>query len=234
MTEEPRYTIGKVVKRLQANHPDLTVSKVRFLEAEGLVTPQRTKSGYRMYSEHDIAVLEAVLQMQKTQFYPLAVIKEKLEASPDLFLHPAGSEDAGAANEGADAQATHADAFAQEFHPIDEMAERAGVPATFVGELIDAGFLNIKADSMGRPSVSGCDLELIKAAFELGGLGFDTRTLKSHIQRAMRVVTFYKLGLANAARKDPDAQEQVEKTLDHLIDLNNAIYATLVRRMAKL
>ena len=234
MTDEPRYTIGKVVKQLQANHPDLTVSKVRFLESEGLVTPQRTKSGYRMYSEHDVAVLEAVLQMQKTQFYPLAVIKEKLEASPDLFLHAADLDNEGQAGEEADAAATRDDAFAEAFHPIDEMAEKAGVPAAFVGELIDAGFLNTKADSMGRPGVSGRDLELVKAAYELGSFGFDTRTLKSHIQRAMRDVTFYKQGLANAARKDPEAQKQAEKTLNHLIDLNNTVYATLVRRMAEL
>ncbi len=232
MTEEPRYTIGKVVKQLQANHPDLTVSKVRFLEAEGLVTPQRTKSGYRMYSEHDIAVLEAVLQMQKTQFYPLAVIKEKLEASPDLFLHASNPDDASKGGEDSSAEPAHDDGFAEAFHPIDEIAERAEVPASFIGELIDAGFLSTKADTMGRPSISGRDLGLIKAAFELGGFGFDTRTLKSHIQRANRDVTFYKQGLSNAARKDPEAQ--AEKTLDHLIDLNNTVYATIVRRMAGL
>ena len=112
------------------------------------------------------------------------------------------------------------------------MAAQAEVPATFVGELIEAGFLDAKADTMGRPSVSGHDLELVKAAFELGGYGFDTRTLKSHIQRANRDVTFYKQGLAITARKDADAQP--EKTLAHLIELNNAIYSTLVQRMAEL
>ena len=231
MTDEPKYTIGKVVKQLQINHPDITVSKVRFLESEGLVTPQRTKSGYRMYSDHDIARLEAILQMQKTQFYPLAVIKEKLDASPDAYLSILDG-DTDAQETAEEATESKDDAFAQAYHPIDEMAAQAEVPAVFVGELIDAGFLDAKADTMGRPSVSGHDLELIKAAFELGGCGFDTRTLKSHIQRANRDVTFYKQGLAITARKDADAQP--EKTLAHLIELNNAIYSTLVRRMAEL
>lgn len=233
MTEETRYTIGKVVKRLQQAHPDLTVSKVRFLESEGLVTPQRTKSGYRTYSEYDIARLEAVLQMQKTQFYPLSVIKEKLDALPGTALldgfDPAGDEPKEAPGQ---APEPEDDGFSQAFHPIDEMAARAQVPVSFVGELAEAGFLDTKADSMGRPSVSGHDLDLIESAYELGSYGFDTRTLKSHIQRANRDVTFYKQGMAIAARKDPDAAP--ERTLEHLIALNDTISATLVRRMAGL
>ena len=124
MTDEPKYTIGKVVKQLQINHPDITVSKVRFLESEGLVTPQRTKSGYRMYSDHDIARLEAILQMQKTQFYPLAVIKEKLDASPDAYLiiPDDGTDAEETAEEPAESKD---DAFAQAYHPIDEMAAQA-------------------------------------------------------------------------------------------------------------
>lgn len=233
MTEETRYTIGKVVKRLQENHPDLTVSKVRFLESEGLVTPQRTKSGYRTYSECDIARLEAVLQMQKTQFYPLSVIKEKLDALSDAALlagfDPSADEPA---EPPARSREPEDDGFSQAFHPIDEMAARAQVPAAFVGELVEAGFLETRADSMGRPGVSGRDLELIKSAYELGSYGFDARTLKSHIQRANRDVTFYKQGMAIAARKDPD--DVPERTLEHLISLNDAISTTLVRRMVGL
>ena len=77
---ETTYTIGKVVKMLSASFPDLTVSKVRYLESEGLVSPTRTKSGYRTYSDRDVKRLETVLRLQSSCFYPLAVIREKLNA----------------------------------------------------------------------------------------------------------------------------------------------------------
>jgi DNA-binding transcriptional MerR regulator len=224
MSEEPKYTIGKVVKRLQVNHPDLSVSKLRFLEAEGLVNPTRTKSGYRMYSDRDIARVEAVLQMQKTNFYPLSVIKEKLDSAPEGFFEQL---EAGGAVEDIKSQD---DLFASTRHSIDEMATEAGVTASFVSELIEAGFLDTEPDGMNRPSISGADLQLVKSASELVGYGFDLRTLKSHIQRANRDVFFYKQGLAVAARKAND--EDPASTLEHLIDLNDTITRTLIRRMA--
>lgn len=79
MAESGSYTIGKVVKRLQAAYPDLSISKVRYLEDEGLLNPQRTPSGYRMYSQKDVDRLEYILYLQKTRFLPLSVIKDQLE-----------------------------------------------------------------------------------------------------------------------------------------------------------
>ena len=72
-------TIGKVVKRLQPQYPDLSVSKVRYLEDEGLLNPSRTPGGYRLYSQRDIKRLEAILYLQKSRFLPLSVIKEELD-----------------------------------------------------------------------------------------------------------------------------------------------------------
>ena len=71
-------TIGEVVDRLQPAYPDLTISKLRFLEEEGLVAPERTPGGYRKFSQTDVARLELVLRLQRDHFLPLAVIREKL------------------------------------------------------------------------------------------------------------------------------------------------------------
>ena len=73
-------TIGAVLMRLQEDFPDLTVSKVRFLDTEGLVSPQRRDSGYREYSERDIERLRFVLTAQRDRFWPLKVIREALDA----------------------------------------------------------------------------------------------------------------------------------------------------------
>lgn len=79
MADAGYLTIGKVVKRLQAEYPDLSVSKVRYLEDEGLLTPSRTPGGYRLYSSKDIKRLETILYLQKHRFLPLSVIREELD-----------------------------------------------------------------------------------------------------------------------------------------------------------
>jgi DNA-binding transcriptional MerR regulator len=65
-------TIGELVEGLQPAHPDLTISKIRFLEDEGLVTPERTAGGYRKFSSHDAARVDLVLRLHKEHFLPLA------------------------------------------------------------------------------------------------------------------------------------------------------------------
>lgn len=79
MADAGYLTIGKVVKRLQQQYPDLSVSKVRYLQDEGLLNPSRTPSGYRLYSQRDVRRLETILYLQKNRFLPLSVIKEELE-----------------------------------------------------------------------------------------------------------------------------------------------------------
>ena len=81
-------SIGVVLERLQGDFPDLTISKLRFLETEGLVTPQRAPSGYRIYSEADVTRLRYVLTAQRERFWPLKVIRDALDAI-DRGLTPA-------------------------------------------------------------------------------------------------------------------------------------------------
>jgi DNA-binding transcriptional MerR regulator len=82
-------TIGAVLAALQPDFPDVTISKIRFLESEGLVTPARTGSGYRTYSEADLDRLRYVLTAQRDHFWPLKVIRDALDAL-DRGLTPAG------------------------------------------------------------------------------------------------------------------------------------------------
>ncbi|MBE6477907.1 MAG: MerR family transcriptional regulator [Propionibacteriaceae bacterium] len=71
--------IGRVVETLKAEFPDITISKIRFLETEGLVSPERAPSGYRKYSPADIDRLRYILRVQRDQYLPLKVIREHLE-----------------------------------------------------------------------------------------------------------------------------------------------------------
>ena len=76
----PRLTIGEVLARLRGDFPDVTISKIRYLESEDLVHPQRTPSGYRKFSGADVGRLRYVLAAQRDQYLPLRVIKEQLDA----------------------------------------------------------------------------------------------------------------------------------------------------------
>lgn len=75
-----RLTIGAVLERLKVDFPDVSISKIRFLEAEGLVHPQRTAAGYRTFDEGDVERLAYILTAQRERFWPLKVIREALEA----------------------------------------------------------------------------------------------------------------------------------------------------------
>lgn len=91
-TRDPAgMSIGAVLDLLRPEFPDVTISKIRFLEAEGLVTPQRAASGYRRFSAYDCARLRFILTAQRDQYLPLKVIKARLEAQPDGELPPSRS-----------------------------------------------------------------------------------------------------------------------------------------------
>ena len=88
-------SIGEVLGQLRNEFPDVTISKIRFLEGEGLITPTRTASGYRKFSRDDVVRLRYVLAAQRDQYLPLRVIKDQLEAL-DLGLEPAAIPGQGA------------------------------------------------------------------------------------------------------------------------------------------
>src|ERR1700712_4606232 len=84
-------SIGAVLDSLRPDFPDVTISKIRFLEAEGLVTPQRSGSGYRRFTAYDCARLRFILAAQRDHYLPLKVIKAQLDAQPDGALPETGS-----------------------------------------------------------------------------------------------------------------------------------------------
>ncbi|MBV8597284.1 MAG: MerR family transcriptional regulator [Actinobacteria bacterium] len=118
--------IGEVVRRLTDEFPDISISKIRFLEDEGLLTPQRTRGGYRLFTEDDIERLETILRLQRDEFLPLRVIREELE-QPGLKerkrRRPAGlGERVGTID-------------------LDELCRRAGITSEQAKELEDYGLL---------------------------------------------------------------------------------------------
>ena len=96
MTEQAHLSIGEVLAELSDEFPDITISKIRFLESQGLVNPERTPSGYRKFYAADLVRLRWILHQQKEHFLPLKVIKERLDQLPpgdEALLDPAPATD---------------------------------------------------------------------------------------------------------------------------------------------
>jgi DNA-binding transcriptional MerR regulator len=165
-------TIGAVLARLRAEFPDVTISKIRFLEAEGLVSPQRTPAGYRRFSEEDVARLHAVLAAQRDHYLPLRVIRDRLAEGAPLAGAPAAPPPD---PENASARVSR-----------DELLSRTGASAALLSGLEQYGLV--------RPGPGGyyeADAEqVVRIADELGGFGIEPRHL-----RAFRAAADRELGL---------------------------------------
>jgi DNA-binding transcriptional MerR regulator len=144
-------SIGAVLDLLRGDFPDVTISKIRFLEAEGLVTPERTASGYRRFTAYDCARLRFVLTAQRDQYLPLKVIKEQLDAQPDGELPrtgsaygvprlvPVGPESDSASDDGATGLSGVAPT--QVRLRREDLLARSGIDEALLNELIKAGVI---------------------------------------------------------------------------------------------
>lgn len=138
-------SIGAVLDLLRPDFPDVTISKIRFLEAEGLVTPQRSASGYRRFTAYDCARLRFILTAQRDQYLPLKVIKAQLDAQPDGELPQSGSAygvprlvPVAAAG---DAGAVSAVAPTQVRLSREDLLARSGVDDELLSALVKAGII---------------------------------------------------------------------------------------------
>jgi DNA-binding transcriptional MerR regulator len=142
-------SIGAVLDLLRPDFPDVTISKIRFLEAEGLVTPQRAASGYRRFTAYDCARLRFILTAQRDHYLPLKVIRAQLDAQPDGGLPPFGSPygvprlvSVGPAGAGPDAGSdTAAVAPTRIRLSREDLLEGSGVDEDLLSALLKAGVI---------------------------------------------------------------------------------------------
>lgn len=239
MADAGYLTIGKVVKKLQQQYPDLSISKVRYLQDEGLLNPSRTPSGYRLYSQRDVRRLETILYLQKTRFLPLSVIREELE-KVDAGK---GSEAVGR-TELADNIVLPVDdeETRGKLHPIDKMPELAGVSVSFVRQLSEAGVIKLTRSPHGRDLVDGRDLSLIRVCDELRHFGIGPKNLRQYVIAANRESSMFEQALIVFARKgggveieDTDAaRARYDQAFSRMLGLTNTVRDELIaRRMTK-
>ena len=171
IADRQTQSIGEVINGLRPEFPDLTVSKVRVLEAQGLINPTRSPSGYRMFSEDDVDRLRYVLSEQRDHFLPLKVIKSKL-TSWDRGEEMETPRDSGPAPEAYFGSAGVSMA-------VDELGRSSGLTRDQIDELITQRVLEPMDMPDGRQIFRDEDLAIARSAYRLFSRGFEGRHIRS-------------------------------------------------------
>jgi len=177
-------SIGAVLDLLRGDFPDVTISKIRFLEAEGLVTPERTASGYRRFTAYDCARLRFILTAQRDQYLPLKVIKSQLDAQPDGELPQSGSAYGVPRLVTVDAASDNGASVARAQVRLrrEDLLTRAAIDESLLAELVKAGVI--------KPGQAGFfdeySVVIAQCAKELAEYGVEPRHLRAFRSAADR------------------------------------------------
>ncbi len=225
MSSRDYLTIGEVVQRLQPAYPDLSISKVRFLEEEGLITPERTAGGYRKFAASDVTRIEMILRLQRDHFFPLAVIREKL-ADVDRGRIPAELQRGPMAVAEPLPIATTEDGQLR----VDEAPHALGIPVSFVRELAEFGIVKILDGESGE-EIDRADVAAVHAAWDLRRFGVEPRHLRMYETFAEREATLFTQILMPAFKhRTPESKQKLGETLTELGSLTDELKGRLLRR----
>jgi DNA-binding transcriptional MerR regulator len=218
----PRLTIGEVLAVLRDDFPDVTISKIRYLESEDLVHPQRTPSGYRKFSRADVSRLRYVLAAQRDQYLPLRVIKEHLEALDRGEPLPA------AAGPGSvpppPAAAGDDDNGIPPLTP-EQFARAAGLEPEQLADCVQFGLLATDAD--GRHPAA--DLPVARAAAGLARHGIEPRHLRVYRSGVEREAGLVEQLVAPVLRaRSEEARTRATEKLRDLATLSAQLHTALL------
>lgn len=229
---EPSSLLGisKVLAELRAEFPELSPSKLRYLDREGLVEPQRTDSGYRKYSYGDVERLRFVLRMQRERYWPLSRIRQELdelEAGRVPQVHGSGRlriPDLALAEDGLPVEATFTSIGGREATRFsrEELIDAAGIDESLLDAIEEHGLIH------RRPAQRYYDADALQVASLvalLAELGLEPRHLRGFSAAADREVSLYDQVVPPAAR----AGEEARATLAQLAALSVRLHTVLVR-----
>jgi len=215
---EPRLrTIGSVCEELREEFSDISVSKIRYLEDQGLIRPRRTRGGYRLFAPDDVDRLTTILRLQRDEFLPLRVIREELDGP-------------GASGDRAKRRALSLTSREDEID-LSELCDRASVSPDFVGELEEYGILHFRTDA-GEHLYRESESDVAAACARLARFGIDARHLRTFVTAAGRQATLVEQLVAPGLRsrnperrkgalEDLEALSRVSQELSHLLFLRD-------------
>ena len=224
-SQRKALTIGAVAKILGREFEDISISKIRYLEDQKLLSPRRTPGGYRLYSQADVERLRSILRMQRDEFLPLRVIRQELAAGArEERLSPASRRRATTIEPGKGSRIT-----------ADELVDETGVGAELIKELED--WRLIRPENLeGTKYYDDTDLEIVKACAELARFGVGGRNLKVLRTAADREAALLEAVVGPALRSSNHnrRREAIENLESLAAACNNLTHMLLVRDLRKL
>jgi len=215
-TEPKLRTIGAICEELRSEFPDISVSKIRYLEDQGLVAPRRTRGGYRLFSPEDVERLVRILRLQRDEFLPLRVIREELDG-------PAAAGDrARRRNVGLRGDEAEIDGA--------ELCDRASVSPDFLRELEEFGVV-ISRTEAGEHWYRESEADIAAASARLARFGIDARHLRTILTAAGRQAALVEQLVAPGLRsRNPERRKAAFDDLEALSRVAQELSALLFLR----
>jgi DNA-binding transcriptional MerR regulator len=209
-------TIGSVCGMLKEEFPDISISKIRYLEDQGLLTPRRTEGGYRLFSEEDVERLETILRLQRDEFLPLRVIRQELSS-------PAAR----------DRKRRRSSPLGAEEEPELDLAalcDRAAIDGSLARELEEYGLLSPRVES-GQKRYSELDADIALACGRLARFGIAPRHLRGFRTAADREAGLLDQAVGPALRaRNPERRRAGIEDLESLAEVAGSLSQLLFMR----
>lgn len=217
-------TIGAVCADLKREFPDLSISKIRYLEDRGLIKPRRTPGGYRVYGRREVARLRTVLRLQRDEFLPLRVIRQELAKGREAEDLPAPGAPVKPRRAATAVVRTGA------WMTLQDVVDETGVEAPLIHELVEYGVIRGER----RDGVDGFDdteLEIVRAVGELAKYGVAGRNLRVFSSSADREAALLSQILAPALRsRNPERRAEAVEALENLASVTSYLGHLLLVR----
>jgi DNA-binding transcriptional MerR regulator len=223
-------SIGEVLVAVKAEFPDITISKIRFLESEGLIEPERTPSGYRKFYPEDIERLRSILRMQRDEYLPLKVIKERLLRDEDGDQEPLSLDGSAIADpDGAEPMQELAEAPTGLQMSLEEMSAATAIDRDRIKELEGFGIVCSHGPE-GARYYDGDDYIVLSILKDFFRHGIEPRHLTMYKHFADRESAFFEAIVAPMLRqKNPEARRAASLTLADLSHASRKFKQALLR-----
>lgn len=223
-------TIGAVCKILQNEFDDVSISKIRYLEDQKLLSPRRTSGGYRLYSQADVERLRTILRLQRDEFLPLRVIRQELAAGGESVLADPERRKPTAAVRRAVLVDTARAVLSRE-----EVLEDTGAREELLDELESYGIVEPEKRD-GRFVYDETDREIVRAANELSRVGVGARNLRIFRSSADREASLLEALLGPSLRsRNPERRKEALQSLESLAaTVSHLKHLLLVRDLRRL
>jgi len=228
---EKAMTIGAVVKALVQEFPDISISKIRYLEDQKLLTPRRTPGGYRLYSASDVQRLRTILRLQRDEFLPLRVIRQELAGGRKADEPPAGDGGGDRPRRRAGVSVTHTGAT----FSLEEVLDETRADPRLVAELEDYGV--IRGEQRGGVKYyDETEREIVRAVCELARYGVGGRNLRAFRTSADREAALLQQILAPALRsRNQQRRKEAVEALENLAAVTTHLkHLLLIRDLRKI